>query len=89
MEGVCTCDQDCGTGSATKPGVPGAVPGAVAVREAVCGSDRVTYPSECDLKRTSCQRHPQPAITVLFYGDCLERFGEHSEYCSARANRVT
>ncbi|KAK3918799.1 Agrin [Frankliniella fusca] len=70
MEGACVCESDCGG-----PSPPGA--GGV-VREAVCGSDKVTYPSECELKRTSCQRHPEPPITVLFYGDCLERFGEHA-----------
>lgn len=74
VEGACVCDVDCGAGAG---GAAGSVGGSV--REAVCGSDRVTYPSECELKRTSCQRHPEPPITVLFYGDCLERFGEHSE----------
>ncbi|KAE8751005.1 hypothetical protein FOCC_FOCC002433 [Frankliniella occidentalis] len=73
VEGACVCEASCGA----QEGGP-SPPGAVAVREAVCGSDRVTYPSECALKRTSCQRHPEPPITVLFYGDCLERFGEHT-----------
>jgi len=43
--------------------------------ELVCGSDAKTYQSECELQRAACGRDPKlPALHVIFYGDCGERF---------------
>jgi len=73
VSGKCECAAHCDGGSG--PVVAG-VPGAAAVREAVCGSDRVTYRNECELRKADCERPPSlPPIEVLFYGDCRERFG--------------
>ncbi|XP_015598499.1 agrin isoform X2 [Cephus cinctus] len=59
VAGVCTCPEAC----PEKAGEP------------VCGSDAKTYPSECELQKSACERTPTlPPLHVIFYGDCSERF---------------
>lgn len=43
--------------------------------EAVCASNMVTFPNECELQKTICsQPSTAPKLTVIFYGDCKERY---------------
>nr|CAD7199575.1 unnamed protein product [Timema douglasi] len=50
--------------------------GPTELTEPVCASNMVTYPSECELQRASClQTAGAPPLTVIFYGDCREKFG--------------
>ncbi|XP_063988632.1 agrin-like isoform X5 [Diachasmimorpha longicaudata] len=44
--------------------------------EPVCGTDAKTYPSECDLQRTACDklRSKLSSLHVAFHGECGEKF---------------
>ncbi|XP_050313632.1 agrin-like isoform X2 [Anthonomus grandis grandis] len=44
--------------------------------ESVCASNIMTYPNECEMQKAMCQDLPGYAgpLTVIFYGDCRERF---------------
>ncbi|XP_034935622.1 agrin-like isoform X2 [Chelonus insularis] len=44
--------------------------------EPVCGTDAKTYPSECELQRTACDRDKTklPPLHVAFHGECGEKF---------------
>nr|XP_022901915.1 agrin-like isoform X3 [Onthophagus taurus] len=57
--GQCVCPTDC-QGSGDEP---------------VCASNMITYPNECELQKATCQL-PRDAsqLTVVFYGDCRERY---------------
>ncbi|KAK8730150.1 hypothetical protein OTU49_008110, partial [Cherax quadricarinatus] len=54
---TCVCTHHC---------LPSGVGGSLAV----CGSDRVTYASECELKYQSCVK--QADIVVVAFGSCTE-----------------
>nr|CAD7261621.1 unnamed protein product [Timema shepardi] len=61
--GECVCPTNCSSGPTE-------------LTEPVCASNMVTYPSECELQRASClQTAGAPPLTVIFYGDCREKFG--------------
>ncbi|RZF33915.1 hypothetical protein LSTR_LSTR012257 [Laodelphax striatellus] len=62
--GVCVCPTEC----------PDPSDGT---EEPVCASNFHTYSSECQMQRQACLpgNAQNPPITVLFYGDCNDRFG--------------
>lgn len=43
--------------------------------EAVCASNMMTFPNECELQKAMCLQPTNSApLSVVFYGDCRERF---------------
>ncbi|KAG5885807.1 hypothetical protein JTB14_001416 [Gonioctena quinquepunctata] len=57
--GDCVCPTNC-EGSGDEP---------------VCASNMMTYPNECELQKAMClQETNSPPLSVVFYGDCRERF---------------
>lgn len=57
--GECVCPTNC-EGSGDEP---------------VCASNMLTYPNECELQKIAClQPKDVPTLSVIFYGDCRERF---------------
>lgn len=60
--GVCVCPTECSP-SGTSP------------EEPVCASNMETYSSECEMQKKACSVDPPLKLTVLFYGDCNDRFG--------------
>ncbi|XP_063914885.1 agrin-like isoform X2 [Zophobas morio] len=57
--GECVCPTNC-KGSGDEP---------------VCASNMMTFPNECELQKATClQPTNSPPLTVVFYGDCRERF---------------
>lgn len=65
--GECVCPVECSE-SGTEP---------------VCANTMVTYASECELQKAACQNKSGIPLTVVFYGDCRERFavgGSPSKY---------
>lgn len=51
--------------------------GSGVTNEPVCASDFVTYPSECEMMKQACKapdKDKKPMPTVLYYGDCKEKF---------------
>ncbi|XP_042215091.1 agrin-like [Homarus americanus] len=62
------CSED--AGAATCVCIHHCLPSGVGGKLAVCGSDRVTYASECELKHQSCVQ--QADIVVVAFGSCTE-----------------
>uniref|UniRef100_A0A6P7FT13 Agrin-like n=1 Tax=Diabrotica virgifera virgifera TaxID=50390 RepID=A0A6P7FT13_DIAVI len=57
--GECVCPKNC----------------EEAGEEPVCASDMMTYPNECELLKARCAKGSKTApISVVFYGDCREKF---------------
>lgn len=57
--GKCICPTNC-EGSGDEP---------------VCASNMMTYPNECELQKAVClQPSNLMPLSVVFYGDCRERF---------------
>ncbi|CAG9828275.1 unnamed protein product [Diabrotica balteata] len=57
--GECVCPKNC----------------EEAGEEPVCASDMMTYPNECELQKARCAKGSKGApISVVFYGDCREKF---------------
>ncbi|CAG9855043.1 unnamed protein product [Phyllotreta striolata] len=65
--------------------------------EPVCASDMTTYRNECELQKARCARGTNAApLTVIFYGDCREKFPSAAgslsttfPNISAQANPIT
>ncbi|GJQ68230.1 hypothetical protein Trydic_g10765 [Trypoxylus dichotomus] len=57
--GECVCPTNC-EGSGDEP---------------VCASNMITFPNECELQKAACLLPTKAApLSVVFYGDCRERF---------------
>lgn len=58
--GECVCPTNC-DGSGDEP---------------VCASNMMTYSNECEMQKAMCQDSPSysSSLSVVFYGDCRERF---------------
>lgn len=49
--------------------------------EPVCASNMMTFPNECELQKATClDADNSPHLTVVFYGDCRERFSVEGTY---------
>ncbi|XP_044765426.1 agrin-like isoform X2 [Coccinella septempunctata] len=63
--GNCVCPTNC-EGSGVEP---------------VCASNMMTFPNECELQKATClDNDNSPQLTVVFYGDCRERFSVEGTY---------
>ncbi|KAL3289355.1 hypothetical protein HHI36_022791 [Cryptolaemus montrouzieri] len=58
--------------------------------EPVCASNMMTFPNECELQKATClQTDNSPQLTVVFYGDCREKFSVEGTYNTTQTGTVT
>ncbi|XP_031335468.1 agrin-like isoform X3 [Photinus pyralis] len=57
-DGKCICPIDCQDSK----------------EEPICASNMITYANECEFEKSICLNPSTPPISVLFYGNCSERF---------------
>ncbi|KAF5294801.1 hypothetical protein FQA39_LY00285, partial [Lamprigera yunnana] len=58
VDGKCVCPTNCEKSK----------------EEPICGSNLITYWNECEFQKASCLQPSVPSVTVLFYGNCSEKF---------------
>ncbi|CAB0041271.1 unnamed protein product, partial [Trichogramma brassicae] len=78
-EAKCVCPSECSNNSSESPG-------SSSSSAVVCGSDGVTYDSECELKKVSCKT--QSLIVVSYKGDCGEYRPTRKTKTSSKATRT-
>ena len=56
--------------------------------ESVCASNMMTYPNECEMQKVMCQDSNglNEPLSVVFYGDCSDRFPVGSSKFGVKVN---